>query len=181
MKVLEIDYYKLPICHYCRKKYADKKYESSHKLYKPNEVKDCDEDTGVLEMEVKVPCCKKCSRLHLEGLYSVGIPTFLISFFFFYRLVFFNNNMIAFFTENHILLTNILISVLLSGLIAFVSFRIANKLIVNQLYKNNLPKSSFYLYHTVRKLLDDGWSLKKLEAEMTIKNQIPKNKEFLLA
>ncbi|NLI71289.1 MAG: hypothetical protein GX361_00980 [Bacteroidales bacterium] len=161
MKILEIDYNRLPICHHCSKNYADKKYESLHTLYKV--VKNPEDKSGfsLLDIGVKVPSCKKCHRLHLKGLYAVGIPVFVASFIVFHQIIFYQNgaNTILDIGDSQVL--KVLLSLIASLLLAFFAFRIANKVIISQFYSNIRPKSNYQLYHVVVDLLKRGWLLEK--------------------
>lgn len=161
MKVLEIDYNRLPICHQCSKNYAEKKYENLHTLYKVVKTPETETGYSLLEIGVKVPSCRRCSRLHLKGLFTVGIPTFALSFFAFYQIIFYQNGAYTIFELGGSQVLRVLLSILGSLLIAFFTFRIANKVIIDQSYRDIRPKSHFYLYHVVADLLKRGWLVTK--------------------
>lgn len=161
MEVLEIDYNGLPICHHCSKNYAEKDFESTHTLYKV--VKNAHAKSGfsVLEIGVKVPSCRRCSKLPLKGLFTFGIPVFLVSFYVFYSMIFYQNGVNTIFDVNNSEFLKFIFSFLPSLLIGYTAFRIVNKIITKQLYGYIRPKSHFHFYHVIMDLKNRGWLVKK--------------------
>lgn len=150
MKVIEIEYENLPICHHCRKNYAEKRYEHSHKFYKITKNDNSDASQHIYEIDVRIPSCRSCGRMHLKGLFSISLPAFIASFYVFYNMIFTGN---ADFSR-------LFLSISLSLIISFVIFKIANAIIINLFYKKIRPKSDISTYHVVSNLLNDGWSPK---------------------
>ncbi len=171
MEIIEIDYESKPICHFCRKNYAEKKYESFHKLYKVAKNEKCDKgnECTCLEIGVKVPSCKRCKRVHQRGIFSISLPSFLILFYFFYTIVFNNNGNLDNATD---LLWKLGFSFIFSLLGAVIIFVIANYFIKNVFYPNIRAKSEFDLYHTVNELIKRGWLINKPENSKISKTQL---------
>lgn len=161
MEILEIDYNGLPICHHCNKNYAEKDFESTHTLYKV--VKDAKSKSGfsVLELGVKVPSCRRCSKLPLKGLFTFGVPAFLVSFYVFYNMIFYQNGANTIFDVSNSPFLKFVLSLLPSLLIGYTAFRIINKIITKQFFGYIRPKSHFHLYHVIMDLKSRGWLVKR--------------------